>query len=69
MWPWSKELDCIACPKGSYRNFTAAVSNETCTECPPDTYCPLVGNALPTNCPVGRAVQVDPGLTALGFSA
>jgi hypothetical protein len=46
-------LDCIACSLGYYSNFTAASNNATCVTCPADTYCPLLGNALPTLCPIG----------------
>ena len=44
---------CEACPRGWYSNFTAATSNATCSACPADTYCPLLGNDLPTPCPDG----------------
>ena len=44
---------CEACPRGWYSNHTAASSNATCSPCPANTYCPLLGNDLPTPCPDG----------------
>ena len=42
---------CEACPRGWYSNHTAASSNATCSPCPANTYCPLLGNDLPTRAP------------------
>ena len=38
---------CVACEKGYYSNFTAAVGKTTCSPCPADTYCPLAVTTCP----------------------